>query len=80
MNSSVPDAVWYTMVERKEVNLPKNLLVIYDANEVLCCLDYNCDEPCVVEFVPGIDISQQKYNIVAKNFGDFLLDLVSLEQ
>ncbi len=29
-NSSVPDAIWYTLTERKEINLPNNLLVIYD--------------------------------------------------
>ncbi|PTY76251.1 hypothetical protein B5V89_18635 [Heyndrickxia sporothermodurans] len=28
-NSSVPDAIWYTLTERKEINLPINLLAIY---------------------------------------------------
>ncbi|WP_249292243.1 SMI1/KNR4 family protein [Metabacillus flavus] len=29
-NSSVPDAIWYTLSERREINLPNNLLIIYD--------------------------------------------------
>ena len=41
-NSSVPDAIWYTLTERKEINLPNNLLVIYDTgSDELFCLDYN---------------------------------------
>jgi len=83
-NSSVPDAIWYTLTERKETNLPNNLLVIYDTgSEELFCLDFNNlddkNEPRVVSFVPGIQSESQTYEIIANDFGDFLLDLVKEE-
>lgn len=83
-NSSVPDAIWYTLTERKEINLPNNLLVIYDTgSDELFCLDFNQldekGEPKVVSFVPGIDLESQSYEVIANDFGDFLLDLVMQE-
>ncbi|CEG25314.1 SMI1/KNR4 family protein [Bacillus sp. B-jedd] len=83
-NSSVPDAIWYTLTERKEINLPNNLFVIYDTgSDELFCLDFNQldekGEPKVVSFVPGIDLESQSYEIIANDFGDFLLDLVKQE-
>ncbi len=83
-NSSVPDAIWYTLTERKEINLPNNLLVIYDTgSDELFCLDFNqldeIKEPKVVSFVPGIELERQRYEINAKDFGDFLLDLAMQE-
>jgi len=83
-NSSVPDAIWYTLTERKETNLPNNLLVIYDTgSEELFCLDFNNlddkNEPRVVSFVPGMQLESQTYEIIANDFGDFLLDLVKEE-
>ncbi|AST93546.1 MULTISPECIES: SMI1/KNR4 family protein [Sutcliffiella] len=83
-NSSVPDAIWYTLTERKEINLPNNLLVIYDTgSDELFCLDYNQNdengEPKVVSFVPGVDLEGQTYEIIANDFGDFLVSLVKRE-
>jgi len=83
-NSSVPDAIWYTLTERKEINLPNNLLVIYHTgSDELFCLDFNQldekGEPKVVSFVPGIELERQRYKIIANDFGDFLLDLVLKE-
>lgn len=83
-NSSVPDAIWYTLTERKEINLPNNLLVIFDTgSDELFCLDFNQldekGEPKVVSFVPGIELESQSYEIIANDFGDFLLDLVMQE-
>jgi len=83
-NSSVPDVIWYTLTERKEANLPNNLLVIYDTgSEELFCLDFNNlddkNEPRVVSFVPGMQLESQTYEIIANDFGDFLLDLVKEE-
>lgn len=83
-NSSVPDAIWFTLTERREINLPNNLLVIYDTgSDEIFCLDYNQlddnGEPRVVSFVPGVDLESQTYEIIANDFGDFLLDLVQLE-
>lgn len=83
-NSSVPDAIWYTLTERREINLPNNLLVIYDTgSDEIFCLDYgrldDTGEPRVVSFVPGVDLENQTYEIIANDFGDFLLELVQLE-
>ncbi|GIN95552.1 hypothetical protein J6TS1_14220 [Siminovitchia terrae] len=83
-NSSVPDAIWYTLTERKEINLPNNLLVIYDTgSHELFCLDFNQldekEEPKVVSFVPGIELERQKCDTIANDFGDFLIDLVMQE-
>lgn len=80
-NATVPNGIWYTLTERKESNLPLNLLVIYDTGgDELFCLDFNKlneeDEPAVVVFIPGIDLKYQKYEIIAEDFGDFLLDRV----
>jgi len=79
-SSSVPDAIWYTLTERKKINLPDNLLAIYDTgSDEIYCLDYsnldNNGEPKVVAFVPGVDLESQTYEIIANDFGDFLLDL-----
>ncbi|WP_243015124.1 SMI1/KNR4 family protein [Brevibacillus borstelensis] len=83
-NSSVPDAIWYTLTEREEINLPQNLLVIYDSGgEEQFCLDFSNlnerNEPKVVSFIPGQPLTAQKYETVAEDFGDFLLDLVTKE-
>lgn len=83
-NSSVPDTIWYTLSERKEINLPSNLLVIYDTgSDELFCLDFNQldykGEPKVVSYVPGVELENQTYEIIANDFGDFLLDLVKQE-
>ncbi|TDL32831.1 SMI1/KNR4 family protein [Jeotgalibacillus sp. S-D1] len=83
-NSSVPDAIWFTLSERREINLPNHLLVIYDTgSDELFCLNYRDvnerGEPKVVSYLPGIDLAQQKYELIAEDFGDFLLDLVEQE-
>ncbi|GGK06266.1 hypothetical protein GCM10007063_30950 [Lentibacillus kapialis] len=64
-NSSVPDAIWYTLTERREINLPNNLLIIYDTgSDELFCLDYNQlaenGEPKIVSFVPGAELYKWK--------------------
>lgn len=81
-NSTVPNGIWYTLSERKEINLPANLLVIYSTGDgELYCLDYNKingeKEPAVVSFFPGFDLDIQKYDIIAEDFGDFLLERVT---
>ncbi|MEC2159695.1 SMI1/KNR4 family protein [Virgibacillus halodenitrificans] len=83
-NSSVPDAIWYTLTERREINLPNNLLVIYDTgSDEIYCLDFSQHndngEPKVVSFVPGVKVENQTYEIIANDFGDLLLDLVNQE-
>ncbi|MCG1027021.1 SMI1/KNR4 family protein [Virgibacillus halodenitrificans] len=83
-NSSVPDAIWYTLTERREINLPNNLLVIYDTgSDEIYCLDYSQrndnGEPKIVSFAPGVELESQTYEVIANDFGDLLLDLVNQE-
>ncbi|NFP90977.1 SMI1/KNR4 family protein [Clostridium sporogenes] len=82
--SSVPDGIWYTLTEREEVDLPKNLVVIYETgSDEIFCLDFNGlnqeNEPPVVSYLPGEDNKNQKYEKIADDFGDFLLQLVNAE-
>lgn len=59
-------------------------MVIYDTgSDELFCLDFNQldykGEPKVVSYVPGVELENQTYEIIANDFGDFLLDLVKQE-
>ncbi len=83
-NSRIPDAIWYTLKERKEVLIPNHLLIVYDTgSEELFCLDFNKltseNEPAVVVFIPGVDLEYQTYEIIAEDFGEFLLQRVKIE-
>ena len=83
-NSGIPDAIWYTLKQRKEVNLPQNLLVIYHSGgEEMFCLDINKTgkdaESMIVSYVTGIDSKYQTYEIIAEDFGEFLLQRVKFE-
>ena len=84
-NSRVPDAIWYTLVERKQVAMPSNLLIVYDTgSEELFCLDFTKlisegGEPAIVVFVPGVDLKYQNYEVISNDFGEFLLQKVKLE-
>lgn len=79
-NSSVPNAVWYTLTERKTYNLPENLFIIYDtSSDELYCLDFSEKkeiEPPVVSYAPGISMDYQEFRVVAQSFGDFLLEIL----
>lgn len=83
-NSGIPDAIWFTLKQRKEVNLPKNLVIIYHSGgEEMFCLDVNkigkYKEPVVVSYVIGVEAKFQKYEVIANDFGEFLLQKVKLE-
>lgn len=81
IDSSILNGIWYTLIERKQVNLPKNLVVIYDTcGDELFCLDFNKlnneNEPEVVVYIPGEKNENQLYEKIANDFGEFLLGLV----
>ncbi|MEC2072506.1 SMI1/KNR4 family protein [Alkalihalophilus marmarensis] len=83
-NSSVPDAIWFTLTDRRESNLPANLLAIYDTgSDELFCLDFNqldsIGEPKVVSFIPGVALDSQTYETIAESFGEFLLKMINEE-
>ncbi|WP_078393756.1 SMI1/KNR4 family protein [Shouchella patagoniensis] len=82
--SSVPDGIWYTLTEREESNLPRDLLIIYDtgAGELYCLkyLDSHLNkEPIVVNYFPGYSLQNQPYKIIANDFGELLQMLVKEE-
>ncbi len=83
-NSGIPDAIWFTLKQRKEINLPSNLLIIYHTGgEEMFCLDINkigrYGEPVVVSFIIGVDLEFQKYEVIANDFGEFFLQRVKSE-
>ncbi|MBC1502529.1 SMI1/KNR4 family protein [Listeria booriae] len=83
-NSGVPDAVWATLNERKLVNMPQYLVVIYNTGmgELLCLnfRDLNDNqEPKVTSYFAGFDESAQKHEVLYESFGDFILDMVKEE-
>ncbi|WP_129691946.1 SMI1/KNR4 family protein [Gottfriedia acidiceleris] len=84
LNSGVPDAIWYTMIERRDSRLSDNYLIIYDTGiDEVYCLDFNKlngeNEPAVVSINLGIDFSEQSIELIADDFGDFLLELIQGE-
>lgn len=83
-NSGIPDAIWFTLKQRKEVNLPSNLVVIYHTGgEEMFCLDINkigkYQEAMIVSYAIGVDSEHQTYEIIANDFGEFFLQRVKLE-
>lgn len=83
-DASVPNGVWFTLVERMEIEMPENLVVLLDTGgDEFFCFDYaNLDEhgePPVVVFVPGVDKDAQTYEVIAKDFGDYLLKVTEQE-
>ncbi|PTY76107.1 cell wall assembly protein, partial [Heyndrickxia sporothermodurans] len=57
---------------------------VYDTgSDDVFCLDFNQldnkGEPKLVSFVPGFDLKSQTNEIIANDFGDFLLELVNQE-
>jgi hypothetical protein len=83
-NSGIPDAIWFTLKQRKEIELPSNLVIIYHTGgEEMFCLDLNTmgkyGEPAVVSYVIGVNLEDQIFEIIANDFGEFLLQRVESE-
>lgn len=81
--SAVPDGVWYTLQERTMVALPPNLMVIHnDGMGNLGCLQAMPEaerEGSVILYRPGAQFGNQRSEVLAADFGEFLLDLVKGE-
>lgn len=80
-DACLPDGIWFTLTERSQIQIPKNLYVLCDTGaDEFICLDFNrCDkvgEPSVVTCSPGFDNSIQTYKKIADDFGDYLLAIV----
>ncbi len=83
--SSVPDAIWYTLVERREIGLPNDLIAIYDPGSYgeIFCLDLGMlkdEEAPVIAYRLGYPVEEQHKEIISKDFGEFLLKLVQREE
>ncbi|ALS02149.1 hypothetical protein ATZ33_12385 [Enterococcus silesiacus] len=83
-NSGVPDTVWATLNERKLVNMPKHLVILYNTGMgEMYCLNYkdlnNNNEPKITSYFPGFSEDAQKNEVLYNNFAEFLLDMVTEE-
>ncbi|AKG36651.1 SMI1/KNR4 family protein [Paenibacillus durus] len=83
-HSGIPDAVWFTLKQREEVNLPCNLVIIYHTGgEEMFCLNIEktdkFKEVPIVSYSIGVEPENQIYEIVASDFGEFLLQRVRTE-
>ena len=82
-NSGVPDAIWYTLESRGRIKLPHDYIVIYSVgNGEIFCSDLTAsydDKAPVVAFEPGLPIKLQNHEVIAQDFGEFLLQRVREE-
>lgn len=83
-NSGVPDTVWATLNERKLVNLPDHLSIIYNTGmgELYCINFKNLNkenEPRITSYFPGFAEGVQENEILYASFGNFLLDMLNEE-
>ena len=75
-NSSVPDAIWFTLSERREADLPSELLVIGDAGtgELYCLRTAKDDaEGCIILLDPGSPAPLDQCERISEDFGCYLL-------
>lgn len=80
-HSAIPNGIWLNLDERSQSGFPEHLVIIYHTGfEEYFCLDFSklneYNEPPVVSYVIGVDLEDQVYEIIASDFGEFLLDRV----
>jgi hypothetical protein len=76
-SSVAPDAVRLTLTTRSDVEIPSNYIIIYSVGDgEVFCLDVKDNDAPVVTFTPGLSVEEQEAEVVADDFGDFLLDRV----
>jgi hypothetical protein len=83
-NSGIPDAVWFTLKQREEIDLPRNLVIIYHTGgEEMFCIDVSqkneFNESPIVSYSIGLDPEHQKNELIARDFGEFFLQRVKSE-
>ncbi|EPC4765968.1 SMI1/KNR4 family protein [Listeria monocytogenes] len=83
-NSGIPDTVWSTMNERKLVDMPKHLTILYNTGMgELYCLNFanlnSYNEPKITSYYPGFPEKSQQNEVLYDNFGEFLLDMIQEE-
>lgn len=73
VNSSVPDAVWYTDRKRRQLGLPKELIILLDNNgDEYYCLDTGDTQRARV--VVWDAIAREVSGVTANSLFDFILD------
>ena len=78
-SSSVPDAVWCTLDERKLGDLPPDWVVVHhDGFGRYYCIDCkkSPEEGPIVVYYPGYQPSHLSREIIANDFGAFFLEFV----
>lgn len=80
-NSSIPDAIWLTLHDREKYNFPKHLLIISQTSDgyyyVLDCSKMKDEEEgAVYEWNPNISKENDTLVEVAKDYGEFILNLI----
>ncbi|OCG35163.1 hypothetical protein A9G29_02425 [Gilliamella sp. Fer2-1] len=78
INSGIPDAIWLTLKERKESNLPEYLVLIYFGGDgdyyAIDCRDPN-NAP-IVYWEPGASQENDKLHKIADDFGAFFKETI----
>lgn len=79
--SGVPDGVWMTLQAREAWNLPGSMVVVYfDGGTDYYALDVDSSDSAgeapVVAWRPGVSEAGDRQEVVAADFGVFLLDLI----
>ncbi|MEM6050315.1 SMI1/KNR4 family protein [Erwinia sp. P7711] len=79
INSGIPDAIWLTIKERQESNLPENYVVISSTGDgdyvVLDCS--NDGKNKVLLWAPGIKVQKTAFKPYYDDFGDFFYDQIA---
>lgn len=82
-NSCVPDGIWLTLDERRSIGLPGHLILIYSVGEgttfALDSSQRGDDGECPVVAWPVGGASDSGLEVIAKDFGEFLLSMVREE-
>lgn len=76
--SSVPDAIWWTLQDRKNWQLPDHLIAIYDVgNGEVFYLDLSAKVTVpVIVYDTAYAPEDQSGEVIAADFGEFFLELV----
>lgn len=81
VNSSVPDAIWLTLDERKSSGLPEDFVIVYATGDGVyysldCSRRNDAGECPVVAWVPGASKKGDSLEYIAEDYGRFLLETI----
>jgi len=80
-NSSVPDAVWATLKNRKEGSIREEFIIVASTGDgayhvIDTSRQHSDGESPVLEWWPGYSVSEGNGRLVAADFGEFLLQKI----